>query len=187
MIKLSILIRTIPGREAKLQELLEVIYPQVKAEDVEIIIDDTYPLMMGTKCNRLVEKAQGEYVVFIDDDDLVPEYYVQKFLDAMATKPDCISIEGVCRRQDMDNKEIYRYVQGLHFKWEFVNDTLLTTNVTQIAAVKKSISVQCPFPDIMYYEDRFFADQLDKIAKSEVHIKQTMYVHRYSPVKEYKY
>lgn len=184
---LSILIRTIPGREAKLKELMDILNPQ-KNDEVEILIDDTYPMMMGTKCNKLVADSKGEYVVFIDDDDLVPHYYVKTFINAIKeSRPDCISIEGICMRVDLGNQIVYKYVQALHNKvWAFETPTLLRTDLTQIGAVKKSISLQCPFPDIMYYEDRYFAESLKKVAKTEVHLLEIMYIHRYTPTKEYK-
>jgi glycosyltransferase involved in cell wall biosynthesis len=185
---LSILIRTIPGREAKLADLLSVLNPQLTPE-VEVIVDDTYPQTMGAKGNVLVSNAKGEYVVFIDDDDLVPDYYVARFLEVInRDHPDCISIEGVCHLMPEGGREIYRYRQALHNQvWGFMTPTLLLTDLTQIGAVKRSISLQCPFPDIQYYDDRVFAEQLKTVAKSESHIRETMYIHQYTPVKEYKY
>src|SRR6478736_2156247 len=91
-IKLSILIPTVVGREEKLQRLMDVLDPQfdelVKEAintgemPVEIIIDkDNKEVSIGAKRQRLLERAMGEYVVFIDDDDLVSETYIQDILN----------------------------------------------------------------------------------------------------------
>ena len=40
---------------------------------------------IGEKRNWLLEQAKGEYVVFVDDDDLVTNNYVQSIMKRMNT------------------------------------------------------------------------------------------------------
>ncbi len=84
--KLSILICHIEERAEKLERLMAVLRPQL-TPDVEVLIEtDDRQMSIGAKRNLLLEKAKGGYVCFIDDDDLVPDYYVKKILEAMETK-----------------------------------------------------------------------------------------------------
>ena len=81
----SVLIATIPGREQKLQSLLTAvrekacrIAPEIR---LEICIDfDNKESSIGIKRQRLLERAQGKYLCFIDDDDDITDAYVEDVL-----------------------------------------------------------------------------------------------------------
>ena len=95
MKKLSILICSLREREKSLNKLLEVIEPQ-RTSEVEIILDtDNGEVTTGFKRNRLLNAAFGEYISFIDDDDLVSNDYIVKILKAIETSPDCCGMEGL--------------------------------------------------------------------------------------------
>jgi glycosyltransferase involved in cell wall biosynthesis len=49
---------------------------------------------ISDKRNELLDRAKGDYVVFIDDDDLVPSYYIYELLKAIEAKPDCVGFDG---------------------------------------------------------------------------------------------
>jgi glycosyl transferase family 2 len=76
--KWSILILTQPSRVEFLARLLEVIKPQIEhCPDIELLIRVFDPtLSLGENRQLLKDQSVGEYVNFIDDDDLVPEDYV---------------------------------------------------------------------------------------------------------------
>lgn len=81
----SVLIASIPGRERKLQSLITSIRektariaPELR---VEICIDfDNKESSIGTKRQRLLDRAQGKYLCFIDDDDDITDAYVEDVL-----------------------------------------------------------------------------------------------------------
>jgi glycosyltransferase involved in cell wall biosynthesis len=93
-VRLSILICTMPNRSAMLQRLLDVLKPQL-TDDVELNIDCTEDIAIGQKRQDILESAKGEYVAFVDDDDLVSSDYVQQIIQAVTTQPDCVGIRGV--------------------------------------------------------------------------------------------
>lgn len=83
MKKWSILIATVFERSDELVRLLNVLIPQVVryGDKVELLISsDDRKKPIGEKRKELIEKARGEYVSFIDDDDMVPENYVSSIL-----------------------------------------------------------------------------------------------------------
>jgi hypothetical protein len=77
-IKWSILILTQPSRETFLKRLLHVLEPQVEGRyDVEIVTRLFDKGMdIGANRQRMIEEARGEYISFVDDDDLVPPNHV---------------------------------------------------------------------------------------------------------------
>lgn len=81
----SVLIPTIPGRELKLQSLVAAVREKVNRIAPEIRLDicidfDNRESPIGAKRQRLLEKAQGKYLCFIDDDDDITDAYVEDVL-----------------------------------------------------------------------------------------------------------
>ena len=108
MIKLSVIIPAY-NAEPYLSELLDCLSPQMTKETECIVIDDGSRAAVHTAhkwCkvyrqdnagvsvarNKGIDKAKGEYISFIDADDLVPEYYVQKILEMTKDEPDVIEL-----------------------------------------------------------------------------------------------
>ena len=78
----SVLIPTMPGRESGLQSLITSIREKVErlcpALRIEFCLSfDNRESSIGAKRQRLVEKASGKYLSFIDDDDSITDAYVE--------------------------------------------------------------------------------------------------------------
>jgi glycosyltransferase involved in cell wall biosynthesis len=91
--KLSILIPSIPERLEYLNKLIVQLNSQrayvnhthPTLGDIEIVIDDSVSYLLGGKTvgqkrDDLVQRAKGEYLCFLDDDDEVPSNYVEELL-----------------------------------------------------------------------------------------------------------
>lgn len=81
----SVLIATIPGRERKLQSLLSSIREKVGRIAPELRVEfcldfDNKESSIGNKRQRLLDRAQGKYLCFIDDDDEITDAYVEDVL-----------------------------------------------------------------------------------------------------------
>lgn len=74
---ISVLICTTNHRADLLNRLLDILVPQLYDDD-EILIDDTEDIEIGTKRNNLINKAKEPYCVFIDDDDIVSDDYIDE-------------------------------------------------------------------------------------------------------------
>ncbi len=88
--KLSILIPTLPQRKSLLSRLLNRLEHQLNKEVEVLIYEDNGVLPYGDKINTMVSKSKGKYIVCIDDDDLVPEDYIEIILKEIKSNPDFI-------------------------------------------------------------------------------------------------
>lgn len=178
---LSILICSIPSRHSLMSELLAYLMSQVKGRPVEIrvMIDSVeYKMSTGKKRQKLLELASGEYVVFIDDDDMVPEYYVDEMLLACASGADCIAINGI---MTTDGQHETKWYLSKDFKNEDKregNKTVYYRHTNHITAVKRSIALAAGFPDKSNAEDKYYSDRL--ILRTEYKIEKPMYHYRFS-------
>ena len=68
-IKLSILIPTVPRRKEHLERLLATLEPQITDEVELLVLMDNKKSLIGSKRQKMIDISQGEYIVFIDDDD----------------------------------------------------------------------------------------------------------------------
>lgn len=92
-------------------ELLSVLVPQINNETEIILVDDgsEKPFMFSLRYDRVeyirkenggvssarnvgLEKAKGDYIVFIDSDDLVSPDYIEQIFDAIKSNPDTVYI-----------------------------------------------------------------------------------------------
>ena len=87
-IKLSILICSVQDRDREENlkniehELKDQICKNYAENIVEILIEkDNREMSVGRKRNVLIDKAKGEYVCFIDDDDFISKDYLNIILD----------------------------------------------------------------------------------------------------------
>ena len=119
MIRLSIIIPYYNTKKYT-DQLLEVLEPQMTKECEIILVDDGSKKeyvpwqnedmikVMRITSNRGVsrarnvglKKAKGEYIVFIDSDDLVSDDYINQIMEAIKTKPDTVYLSW----KSMDGK-----------------------------------------------------------------------------------
>lgn len=174
-IKLSILIATMPVRKPQFDNLMEVLYRQKTAE-VEILYDISMMYNIGVKRNGLLQSAIGEYVVFIDDDDLIATNYIQKILKAIETKPDCIGISGVITTNGRNQKQ-WHISKDFGSWYEQLGIYYRTPN--HISPVRRELALQVGFLPISFGEDHQYSMWLLPLLKTEVKIEGILYYYRY--------
>jgi glycosyltransferase involved in cell wall biosynthesis len=171
--KLSILICSLQERADKLRKLLNRLEPQ-KTEEVEILIElDNRERSTGEKRNALIEKAAGEYIAFVDDDDLVSTDYIQKILAASETSPDCIGMEGLITFQ---SKNITRkFIHSMKYSSWFTKDDVYYRCPNHLNPVKRDIAKKVGFLNISVGEDHDYSNRLFPLLKTEVYIQEPIY------------
>lgn len=178
MIKLSILIPTLPERVQHLNVLLENLNRQ-RTFEIEIIVDKRgREVTTGEKRNDLVTKSRGLYTVFVDDDDEIPPYYVEKVIEKINNEaPDVICLDGFMTTDGFNPTywEIrlgnpYKAVQrdGKEFYLRFPN---------HICPMKRVHSIKVKFPHKTVFEDFEWANEINMqgLLKTQSIISTWMY------------
>jgi glycosyltransferase involved in cell wall biosynthesis len=100
--KLEILIATMPVRAKLLRRLLNVLEPQLARWPSAACVTDAGAGTIGEKRQRMMEAATGEYIVFIDDDDLIAPDYLDRIMPLLERGPDVV---GITMHMKMDGRD----------------------------------------------------------------------------------
>lgn len=181
---LSILICTIPKRRDLFNKLTFELRSQILRCGAEVeILADNGTGTIGGKRQRLLEKASGDYVVFIDDDDWVAEDYVSSIVKSAEYNTDVIGFLGWITTNGQQKKTFmisrlceYRTTPK---RYERFNNHL--------SPVKREIALQIGYKDISWEEDYDYAVRLHKsgLVKTENFIHKYLYFYRYATRKTY--
>lgn len=179
-IKLSILICSLNKRAKSLERLLGILDKQ-KTSQVEILIKtDDGEMNIGEKRNKLIDLAKGEYICFIDDDDIVSENYIPKIIEACKLGPDVVGIVGEITT---DGRNPFKFISSTQYKHWSTNhtDRIYYRNPNHLNPTKSSIVKKVRFDDSMNGgEDKEYSDRLYDQLGSEVRISQPIYKYLFS-------
>ena len=173
--KLSVLICSLVKRKFSLQRLMLILQPQLHyfSNDVEILTDvDNGEKIVGTKRNDLIQRATGEYVCFIDDDDLVSKDYMAKIIAAISSLPDCCGIEGQMRTNGRNPR---MFIHSIKYNTWYEKDGVYYRTPNHLNPIKRELAVQIPFPAKNIGEDRSYSDRIFPLLKTEQYITGVIY------------
>lgn len=178
--KISILIATMPSRLQKLDDLMSVLNPQIDLNglhgEVEVLIDPRIDINIGQKRNILLQKAKGDYIVFIDDDDHVSLHYIKLILEAIKSNPDCVGISGIITTNGTKQKQWH--ISKDYGKW-FERNGIYYRTPNHISPVKRELALKAGFPETAFGEDAEYSRRLLPLLKTEVKIKGNIYHYDY--------
>jgi len=172
--KWSILICTIDARHDMFYKLAGFLQNQIKDRNqVELrYLCDSGGISIGVKRQILLEQATGEYINYVDDDDLVSEHYVKLILEALKPRPDCVGIEGILRRQSMPDAQ---FLHSLQYKCWYQNNGIYYRTPNHLNPIKRKLASKVGFIDKNHGEDRDYSDRIYKLLRTEVMIKYPIY------------
>jgi len=180
---LSILICSLKSRKNTFDELMAILSPQITNE-VEVLVDiDEGEKIVGQKRQDLLDKSIGEYVCFIDDDDLISEDYVALILKALESKPDCCSIKGEwidqfpIRQKWRPQHKVRYMIWGKDYVWNVSKDTYFI-GANHITPIKSEIAKKCGFPIISNGEDQEYGKRVRRLIKTETKVDSVIYKYR---------
>ena len=181
--RLSVLIPSTFDRRVMTDILIMNIQNQIDdlgvSNQVEILTDfDNREVSIGTKRQRMLEKAKGEYVVSIDSDDEVTIDYITEIWAGIKENPDCITFQISC----YGTKGKTANVSNKYDDWKdsFDGFDYARTPYHKVP-IKRSIALQIGFIDLRYGEDYEFSKRLKKsgLIQSEYHIAKPLYHYKY--------
>lgn len=153
--------------------------PLSKQNKVEIISDSDAKCPIGEKRNRLLELSEGQFVVFIDDDDMVTRSYIPLILEAIEKNPtvDCIGINGVITFNGGSPLQwkISKDYESWHEK-----DNVYYRTPNHISPVRRDIAMKVKFPaDKSFSEDFEYSKAIYPFLKTEAKIEENIYHYKY--------
>lgn len=184
---LSILIPSTFDRAEMLSELIDHLKYQIEEcnakDSVEIITDvDNGECSIGKKRQRLIEAANGLYVVQIDSDDWVANDFIEWILLSIEQNPDVIGFSGYMTTGGInrDNFRISKDLPYITISDAHGAKSYLRFN-NHLSPIKKEIALKIGFKDLRFGEDYDYAKRLQEsgLIKKEVYIEMDMYHYKY--------
>lgn len=187
---LSILIPVTPSHEQNFNLLHAHLTSQINGRQVEILYHISPAAIhggpsTGSKRNGLLQKATGEYVVFVDADDWVTDYYIDEMLLACASGCDCVGINGTITTDGGNEVQWFLSKDMGNVDVRAGHRVIYHRRTNHITAVRRDIALRAGFPDKSNAEDKHYSDRL--ILRSEYTITKPMYTYRFETKnKQYK-
>jgi len=177
---LSVLIPTIPERTGMFKRLVAFLQFQLKWLGQESrceILQSAGEESIGAKRNELIQRAHGEYCVFIDDDDWVSSRYMWHVLDALSQKdkPDCVGVFGPVFFGEVYYGMMYNSLQ--YHDWNFDGKGKWFRPPTRWNPMKTALARQVQYRDISSSEDYHWTLEMRdrKLIKTEAQATEPLY------------
>lgn len=178
-IKLSILICTVTNRiDNFLPEIIKELQRQAENKSVEILyLGDNRKRTIGAKRNDLMMLAQGEYSVYVDDDDRVTADFVDEILKAIPNGSDVINyiVEYVNKKNNLRVPVYYNINHDRDWNEEKAYYRMPNPRV----AIKTELLNQIWFIDANWGEDSDMARQIRPLLKTQTLIDKILYYYDY--------
>ena len=157
---ISILICTLPMRKIQFEELLNDI-ETLKSKsflNIEVLSDDSIDISTGEKRNNLLNRANGIYSAFVDDDDkLTPDYFTVVERAIRNGNFDCIALNGRYYENGIFKGPFYHSLK--YTRW-FNDDHGYYRPPNHLNPIKTEICKQISYQNITYKEDIDFSTRL---------------------------
>jgi glycosyltransferase involved in cell wall biosynthesis len=144
--KWTIGVATVPYRAAKLQRMMNRLLPQVERAKGQIEVLVFYNNMehkIGYFRQKIMDEAQGEYISFIDDDDLV----VANFCDAILPLLDGVDYIGFNVELRNDGKTLKPVYHTLKYSKWGEDDQGFYRGVTHLNPLRTKLARKSHFPE----------------------------------------
>jgi hypothetical protein len=186
---ISILIPTMKSRERLFQQVLKEVQKQI-SECPEIRVEvlwesDNGELTLGQKRNVLMDKCNGKYHCFIDDDDVISPTFLKTFVPMIQSEIDydCADFLGAHYERGRLNKLFYHSMNVP--EWYETNERFFRST-SPMNMIKTSIVRQVRYKDIRNTEDHEFSKRLmaSGLLKKEFKIPNKPIYHYIDGVKQ---
>ena len=179
-IKLSVLLCGVPSRIQRglAKKIILKLDEQAKGKPVEIIyLLDNKKRTIGQKRNDLLGLAQGENVVFIDDDDDIVDVYIDSLLEGIKLGADVVVFDVEISIQNGAYKKVI-YDAAFPYDRDYKDHYQRLPN--HLMCVKREIALKVGFPEKSFGEDSDYAKRLRKHIKRQARIDKTLYYYNFS-------
>ncbi len=170
--RLSLLIPTLHSRSKVCEQITSEIVNQLTTDVEMLILPDNGEQTIGAKRNTLLEGATGDYVAFIDDDDMISKDYVEKVLAALEGNPDCASLDGYVYWRD-GRKRLFKH--SIEYTSWYTSNDIDYRMPSHLNAIKREYALQVRFQEINHGEDHQYSKDLRQYLKTEGKVDGVIY------------
>lgn len=171
----------LPERKELLQRLLVSLGAHV---GVEVLLDDRpRPLTTGAKRQALLDRANGKYIMFVDDDDMLAAGAIGQIGKILLEhSPDAIGFNGLMYT-DGALAEGFTIEHTEHrFVWE-KRDGHFYRGINHLSPVRIDLARRTGFKDQTFAEDHDYAKRLHPLLKRCSHIPSQLYFYFFNSKK----
>lgn len=162
----SVLIATLARRGALLDRVLADLRPGVTAAAgrVEVVAyRNRGERLLGEVRQALVEEARGAYLSFVDDDDRLPEYHVEKILERLVDGwPDYV---GFRMQAYLDDRPLKPTYHNLGYGGWSEDAAGYYRDTSHLNPVRTELARRCDFRKTTPPEDVAWSDQLRAVLR----------------------
>lgn len=176
--KLSILICHLASRGELLSRVRRILEAQIVGKPVEVLVEtDSGQMPIGEKRNLLIQRAQGEFVAFVDDDDLVTNNYVDRILAAITADPtlDCVGIEGIITRGGPQRLSPQLFVHSIRYDRWFEDAGVYYRPPNHLNPIARRHASQILFPGKNIGEDHEWSMAIRPKLQRETYLQGPIY------------
>lgn len=195
MILLSILIPTIPERHKQFTQLYNELMRQKTEFDtthdtigeLQVIINSDKRfldggLSIGKKRQALVQEAEGKYLCFCDDDDIVSPNYIETLMRL------CYQGQDICTFQALVKMQTFWGLIDMRLGYK-VNDQInpdytIRRPPWHVCPVKSVYAKMFMFPDLNNAEDFVWMEKVLSCCSSEAHTDKIIFQYNHKEESE---
>lgn len=179
--KWNILIATLGQRGDRFKRLIDILMPQVDKCNGDVIVTALWnngEHSLSHIRQSLIEHADGEYVSFVDDDDVLPHYFV----DEIVKRLDGVDYVGWQMQTYIDGNPLKPTFHSLRYDhwWDDANGYY--RDVSHLNPVRLQLARQADFRRTTPPEDVAWCDQMRGLVVTEHYIDRVMYEYYSSSV-----
>lgn len=184
-VALSVLVPSVSARRADFApKIADALFGQHEAlptadqARVEILmLTDARGMVLGEKRNAMVRMAQGDYVVFVDDDDRVADDYLATLLAATEHGADAITFDADV---SIDGGKPKRCRYSIAYERDGETAAEYQRLPNHITAVRREHALATPFPSRLKGEDADYAARLRPLLKTEHRLDRVLYYYDFN-------
>jgi glycosyltransferase involved in cell wall biosynthesis len=140
--------------------------------------------MLGTKRNDMLNMAQGDYVVFVDDDDRIADDYVEQLLDATSVGADIICFDVLVSINGAE-PVVCHYSNQYQSDWNEPSENKKVMKAyhrlpNHIMAVKRELALATKYKQILRGEDADYALRLKPLLNTQHTIEKALYYYDFN-------
>ena len=180
MMRLSILIPSIPSRFGRAKALYEKILNMVGDKQIEILmLTDNKKRTIGEKRESLKNVSNGKYFMFVDDDDDLLD--LEDLYNATCEDVDVITFKQLCLNSDKTTFEV-TFGLGNEIEHKNIRGRYLDCKRPpfHICAWNQKFK-EYKYPPVSYGEDWGWLEQVIPLAKTEIHIPKIVHSYNFDP------